>query len=120
MQKANPHVGRRAATAKLLTASLPVVAMAELFDLAAARSSHSPEPPPCPSVAACPLSDRVSRAIEGNPYLARRNLRFEAHQGRVVLRGRVGSFFQKQMAQEALRAIDGVAEIENELEVCWD
>ncbi len=94
--------------------------MAELVDLAAARTSPSPETPHCLSAAASPLSDRVSRAIEGNPYLARRNLRFEAHQGRVVLRGRVASFFQKQMAQEALRTIDGVAEIENELEVCWD
>ena len=94
--------------------------MAELLDLVAARSSHSPEPSHCPPAAACPLSDRVSRAIEGNPYLARRHLRFEAHQGRVVLRGKVASFFQKQMAQETLRAIDGVAEIKNELEVCWD
>lgn len=94
--------------------------MAELLEFAAAPQLHSPETPHCLSAAGCPLSDRVSRAIEGNPYLARRNLRFEAHQGRVVLRGRVASFFQKQMAQEALRAVDGVAEIENELEVCWD
>lgn len=93
--------------------------MAELLELAVPLPSRSSETSFCLSVS-CPLSDRVSRALEGNPYLARRNLRFETHQGRVVLRGRVGSFFQKQMAQEALRAIDGVAEIENELEVCWD
>jgi osmotically-inducible protein OsmY len=31
----------------------------------------------------------------------------------------VSSYFQKQMAQEALRHVDGVAEIANELEVCW-
>jgi len=66
-----------------------------------------------------PLNDRVLTALERNPYLARRNLRFETHQGRVTLRGVVASYYQKQMAQETLRHIDGVAEISNELEVCW-
>lgn len=63
------------------------------------------------------LVDQVHSAIEGNPYLAGRRLRFEAEQGRVVLRGTVGSFYQKQMAQEALRKIGGIQHIENELEV---
>jgi osmotically-inducible protein OsmY len=44
-------------------------------------------------------------------------LRFETEQGRVVLKGVVRSFFQKQMAQEALRRVDGVEQIFNELEV---
>jgi osmotically-inducible protein OsmY len=64
-----------------------------------------------------PLADQVHSAIQGNPYLSGRKLRFEARQGRVVLRGTVATFFQKQMAQEALRRIDGIREIENELEV---
>ncbi len=64
-----------------------------------------------------PLEDRVLTALEGNPHVARRRLRFETCEGRVTLRGVVGSFFQKQMAQEALRHIDGVHEITNELEV---
>lgn len=66
-----------------------------------------------------PLEDRVLTALEQNPYVARRNLRFEAAEGRVILRGRVGSYFQKQMAQEALREVEGIDEIANELEVCW-
>jgi osmotically-inducible protein OsmY len=66
-----------------------------------------------------PLDTRVCTAIEGNPYLTRRNLRFETNEGRVTLRGKVNTFFQKQMAQEAIRHVDGVAEIANELEVCW-
>jgi len=65
-----------------------------------------------------PLDDRVLTALERNPYLARRNLRFETDRGRVILRGVVGTYFQKQMAQEAVRHIDGVDEIANELEVC--
>jgi osmotically-inducible protein OsmY len=66
-----------------------------------------------------PLDDRVLTALEGNPYLTRRNLRFETEQGRVILRGVVNTYFQKQMAQEAIRHVEGVAEISNELEVAW-
>ena len=64
-----------------------------------------------------PLDDRVFTALAGNPYLAGRTLRFEREEGRVILRGVVRSYFQKQMAQEALRHLDGVDEIRNELEV---
>ena len=66
-----------------------------------------------------PLNDRVLTALERSPYLARRNLRFETSSGRVTLKGVVNTYFQKQMAQEALRDVDGVQEIANELEVCW-
>lgn len=62
--------------------------------------------------------DKVSLAIDSNPYLLGRKVRIEAAEGRVVLSGRVTSFFQKQMAQEALRRVEGVREIENQLEVC--
>ncbi len=63
------------------------------------------------------LNDRVLTALERNPYLAGRQLRFETEQGRITLRGVVRSYFQKQMAQEAIRRIDGIQEIHNELEV---
>lgn len=63
------------------------------------------------------LDDRVLTALSRSPYVAGRNLRFETEQGRVTLRGVVRSYFQKQMAQEALRKVDGVDEIHNELEV---
>ncbi len=65
------------------------------------------------------LNDLVLSALENSPHVPLRNLRFEASQGRVVLRGVVRSYFQKQMAQETLKALDGVDEIENQLEVCW-
>jgi len=66
-----------------------------------------------------PLDDRVLTALEQNPYIARRNLRFETSDGRVTLRGVVNTYFQKQMAQEAVRHVEGVDEIANEVEVCW-
>jgi len=66
-----------------------------------------------------PLNVRVLSALEANPHIARRNLRFETREGCVTLRGVVDTYYQKQMAQEALRHVDGVNEIANELEVCW-
>ena len=66
-----------------------------------------------------PLDDRVLTALERNPHIGRRSLRFETNEGRVTLRGVVNTYFQKQMAQETIRHVDGVAEIANELEVCW-
>ncbi|MHB1033828.1 MAG: BON domain-containing protein [Pirellulales bacterium] len=66
-----------------------------------------------------PLDDRVLSALERNPHISRRNLHFETCQGRVTLRGVVGSYYQKQMAQEVLRNLEGVDEIENQLEVNW-
>ena len=64
-----------------------------------------------------PLDDRVLTALERNPHFSGRTLRFETESGRVTLRGTVRTYFQKQMAQEAVRTIDGVDEICNELEV---
>ncbi len=64
-----------------------------------------------------PLNDQILTALESNVYLSQRNLRFERNEGRITLRGVVRSYFQKQMAQEALREVDGIDEIYNELEV---
>jgi osmotically-inducible protein OsmY len=63
------------------------------------------------------LHHRVNNALEESVHLRGRQLRFEADRGRVTLRGVVRSYFQKQMAQEAIRNLDGVHEIANELEV---
>ena len=69
--------------------------------------------------ATAPLFDRIHTALMTNPFIPTRQVRFEAADGRVVLKGHVGTFFQKQMAQEAIRRIDGVEGIENLLEVTW-
>jgi osmotically-inducible protein OsmY len=66
------------------------------------------------------LEGRVMSALAKNPYLPPgRQVQFEALQGKVVLRGVVGSYYQKQMAQETLRSIEGVHQIENLLQVHW-
>jgi osmotically-inducible protein OsmY len=68
---------------------------------------------------ASPLEERVHEALIENPNVQTRDLRFETAEGRVTLRGTVGTYYQKQLAQEALRRVDGVQRIDNELEVNW-
>jgi osmotically-inducible protein OsmY len=65
------------------------------------------------------LAHRVDQAIQTNPYINGRTLRFAPEGSRVVLQGSVKSYFQKQMAQEAIRKVEGVEQIENCLEVLW-
>ena len=66
-----------------------------------------------------PLFEKIHEALVTNPHVPSRQVRVEAADGRVVLKGSVRSFFQKQMAQEAIRRVDGVECIENLLEVNW-
>jgi osmotically-inducible protein OsmY len=65
------------------------------------------------------LLHRVDSAIKGNPHLNGHQVFCQEESGIVVLHGRVKSFFQKQMAQEALKRLDGVERVINELEVEW-
>ena len=66
------------------------------------------------------LEDQVHEALELSPYLTRsRGVRCVAENGCVVIRGEVGTYFQKQMATEALRKLHGVDQIVNQLEVNW-
>jgi osmotically-inducible protein OsmY len=69
--------------------------------------------------AAATLAERVEGAMFANPYFSTRHLRLETEGSRVILSGSVGSYFQKQMAQEIVRRIDGVDAIDNLLEVNW-
>ena len=66
------------------------------------------------------LEDQVHEALELSPYMTRsRGVCCEAENGRVIIRGEVGTYFQKQMATEALRKLRGIDEIDNQLEVNW-
>jgi osmotically-inducible protein OsmY len=65
------------------------------------------------------LVDRIDAAIQTCPYFQGKKLRIEAADGRIVLKGNVSSYFQKQMAQETVRRVQGVHQIENDLQVEW-
>ncbi len=71
------------------------------------------------SDAAKMLFNRVDSAIHGSPHLTGHTLHIELRRGRVVLRGVVPSYYQKQIAQEVARRVDGVERVENQLEVAW-
>jgi osmotically-inducible protein OsmY len=66
-----------------------------------------------------PLEERVRRVLTENPHLTQRTLRIETHEGCVTLKGVVRSFYQKQMAQESLKGVEGLVQIENQLQVVW-
>src|SRR5262245_39886219 len=76
-------------------------------------------PKPTMPTAESTLDSRITSAIARHPHLKRKKLRFETEEGRVVLRGVVSSYYQKQLAQEALRRLEGIDRIENQLEVNW-
>ncbi len=65
------------------------------------------------------LDGRVQRALQRHPNLTNGNLQSETNDGRVTLRGVVSTYYQKQIAQELLRSVEGVTEIVNQLEVTW-
>ncbi len=65
------------------------------------------------------LVAQVHGALSSSPYVPCSNLCVEASDGTIRIKGAVSSFFQKQMAQELVRRVDGVERIENRLQVNW-
>lgn len=63
------------------------------------------------------LADVVHSTLARSPYFAGGNVRVELDDDNVVLRGIVRTYYQKQIAQESVRCIEGVGQIVNELEV---
>ena len=55
--------------------------------------------------------------LKRSPYLSVRSVACECEQGVVLLRGRVHCYYHKQLAQEAVRGLQGVAQVVNEIEV---
>lgn len=66
-----------------------------------------------------PLNQQIHDTFTLSPYLSQSGLCFQTDEGsgKVILQGKVKSFYQKQMAQEAVREIEGVRVIQNDLEV---
>jgi osmotically-inducible protein OsmY len=67
-----------------------------------------------------PLHSRVLKALAMQTHLVGKNLRFETRAGRVTIHGKVRSYFLKQMAQETLKGIPGIAHIDNQMIVDWE
>jgi len=65
----------------------------------------------------CQLDQQIDIVIHTSPYLAGRRFQVKREADGVTLEGRVGTYFQKQMAQEIILRIDGVSRIDNRLQV---
>ena len=63
------------------------------------------------------LQHRVNFVLKNCPYLVRRDIQCEIIDQDVVLKGSVRTYYEKQMAQEALRKVTGVRSVLNELTV---
>ena len=65
------------------------------------------------------ISEQVRIVITHHPHLKSERVHISTEKGHVTLKGQVKTFFEKQMAQEAIRGIDGVDKVDNELVVDW-
>ena len=63
------------------------------------------------------LPELAEGRLRGKPYLALRNVSCDCRGGVLVLRGRLPSYYLKQVAQEAVVRLEGVKGVENQIEV---
>ena len=63
----------------------------------------------------------VAKAAEArlrtSPFPALRNVSCECDDGVLILDGRLGSYYHKQLAQETVRGVEGVVQVVNRTEV---
>jgi hypothetical protein len=63
------------------------------------------------------VAQAAERRVQASPHFALRSVSCDYDKGILVLRGRVASYYLKQLAQEAVRKLDGVVVIVNVIEV---
>lgn len=63
------------------------------------------------------VTESAKERLRSSPYLPVRSLACEFDRGVLRLRGRLSSFYQKQLAQEAVAGLLGVEEVINEVVV---
>jgi osmotically-inducible protein OsmY len=69
------------------------------------------------TLAAARIAARAETILQEGLDSASHQITCECHDGVLVLRGRLPSFYEKQVAQEALRTLEGVDQIVNQIEV---
>ena len=63
------------------------------------------------------IAEQAADRLLHHPYHALRNVSCEFHEGVLTLRGRLPSYYLKQMAQTAVAHLDGVQQVVNRIEV---
>ena len=65
------------------------------------------------------LESQATAELHNSAYHAVRRVSCEVRDSTLTLRGRLPSFYLKQIAQTVVRRIDGIVMIDNEVEVDW-
>ncbi|NLE39900.1 MAG: BON domain-containing protein [Pirellulaceae bacterium] len=60
---------------------------------------------------------KARRRLAKSTHVSIRKVTCRYHEGVLLLHGRVSSYYAKQLAQEVVRDLDGVEEIDNRIEV---
>lgn len=63
------------------------------------------------------IHNAAEEALTSSSHLRNRPIACEFHGGTIVLRGRVGRYYHKQIAQHVVMQIDGVEQVINYVEV---
>jgi osmotically-inducible protein OsmY len=70
-----------------------------------------------PTSRALRVSERVENRLRNSAYSALRSLYCETYEGITILRGRLPTYYLKQIAQTVATQVEGVTEIVNRIEV---
>ena len=63
------------------------------------------------------MAEAANECLRSSPYRALRAISCECDQSVLLLRGRLPSFYHKQLAQEAVARVGGVSQVVNDIEV---
>ena len=66
---------------------------------------------------ACAIVEDVENRLRKNAYLVLRNISCEFHEGVLILRGCLPTYYLKQIAQSVVSGVAGVERIDNQIEV---
>ena len=63
------------------------------------------------------VAKTVQSRLDKSAYRILRTISFDFEHGSLILRGRLPSYFHKQLAQEAVREVEGVSQVINRIDV---
>ena len=63
------------------------------------------------------IAEEARQRLRSSPPLHRRDLSCDCEEGVLWLHGQLPSFYEKQIAQEAVKSVEGVAGVINDIEV---
>jgi hypothetical protein len=63
------------------------------------------------------VAEEAQRTLKESPYFALRTLRVDYHEGILTVRGRVPTFYARQVAVETLRRMKSVEQLVDRIEV---